>query len=162
QRMLAQEADYVHEARNMNEVREFFRPQDGVVVPKVFERYSTGRVLTTEYLDGPHLREFLATNPSESRRSAFAATLYRGSCRMCFAYLAYGDPHPGNFKFMADGKLGLLDFGCIQRFSESDREQIRRTDRFSSDPSLLPELLREGGFATDEDLADPEYMQLMG
>lgn len=26
------------------------------------------------------------------------------------------DPHPGNYVFMPDGRVGFLDFGCVQQF----------------------------------------------
>jgi predicted unusual protein kinase regulating ubiquinone biosynthesis (AarF/ABC1/UbiB family) len=42
--------------------------------------------------------------------------------RMYFAYMNYADPHPGNFLFLDDGRLGLLDFGCVQRYTEEERE----------------------------------------
>lgn len=32
------------------------------------------------------------------------------------------DPHPGNILVMPDGRLGLLDYGMIGRFSEAERE----------------------------------------
>lgn len=79
---------------------------------------------------------------------------------MCFAYLSHGDPNPGNLVFMEDGRLGLLDFGCVQRFTEEEREQIRRTDRYLSDPSHFPEVLLAGGLATKKDLDNPDFMRL--
>jgi aarF domain-containing kinase len=160
QQMLAEEADYVHEAKNMKEVRACFKPVDRVVVPAVFEQYSTARVLTMEYLSGPHLRGFLAANPTQAKRNSYASIIYRVWCRMCFAYLSHGDPNPGNLVFMEDGRLGLLDFGCVQRFTEEEREQIRRTDRYLSDPSHFPEVLLAGGLATKKDLDNPDFMRL--
>ena len=26
----------------------------------------------------------------------------------------HADPHPGNFLFTADGRLGIIDFGCVK------------------------------------------------
>lgn len=162
QQMFHQEVDYVREAQHMRDARPLFTPEDGIVIPQVFEQYSTSRVLTTEFIPGVHLRDFLASNPPQSSRDAFGAKIALAWQRMCFAFQNYGDPHSGNYVFMDDGRLGLLDFGCIQHFTPEEREQFVRTDTFVEDPSKLPEVLRAGGFATEADLANEDYMKLIG
>jgi predicted unusual protein kinase regulating ubiquinone biosynthesis (AarF/ABC1/UbiB family) len=32
--------------------------------------------------------------------------------------MLHADPHPGNYLFETDGRIGLLDFGCVKRFNE--------------------------------------------
>ena len=32
--------------------------------------------------------------------------------------LLHADPHPGNFKIMADGRLGVVDFGLVARMPD--------------------------------------------
>ena len=34
------------------------------------------------------------------------------------AGLLHADPHPGNFRLLADGRLGVLDFGAVARLPE--------------------------------------------
>jgi aarF domain-containing kinase len=162
QDMMTQELDYVHEAQNMREARELFKPEENIVVPRVFEQYSTGRVLTAEFIPGANFAEFLASDPSPSVRDAIGAKIMRASYRMCFAYRSQGDPHSGNYVLMNGGRLGLLDFGCVQRFNVEERRQFLRADRFLEDPSTLPDLLRGGGFATEADLANEDYMYWIG
>jgi ubiquinone biosynthesis protein len=36
----------------------------------------------------------------------------------------HGDPHPGNLVVLADGRIGLLDFGMVGRLDEQLREDI--------------------------------------
>jgi predicted unusual protein kinase regulating ubiquinone biosynthesis (AarF/ABC1/UbiB family) len=45
--------------------------RDGIAVPRVLREYSTRRVLTMEYLPGPHLDEFLESDPSQAERDRF-------------------------------------------------------------------------------------------
>jgi len=111
--MLLLETDYVQEARFGNEIRHVFAEADQVVIPKVYDGYSTQRVLTTEYLKGCHLDEFLASSPSQERRDHFTALISAAMWRVYYALHWFtGDPHPGNFIFMNDGRLGFIDFGC--------------------------------------------------
>jgi aarF domain-containing kinase len=162
QEMLDQEVDYVREARNMREAAALFEPGEGIVIPRVFEEYSTARVLTTEFVPGLQLNEFLASNPPQSLRNAFGGKIALIWYRTCFAFLNYGDPHSGNYVFMNDGRLGLLDFGCVQRFTAEERKIFPLTDAFVDDPTVLPEVLRAGGFATDADLANEDFTKLFG
>jgi predicted unusual protein kinase regulating ubiquinone biosynthesis (AarF/ABC1/UbiB family) len=104
--MLQQEVDYEREADNLRQVAALFQPEDGIVVPRVYPEYSTRRVLTTGYLSGLHLKDFLTTDPSQESRNAFGTKLYTVSYRTYYGGLNYGDPHSGNFLFMNDGRLG--------------------------------------------------------
>jgi predicted unusual protein kinase regulating ubiquinone biosynthesis (AarF/ABC1/UbiB family) len=124
-RMLNQEVDYIHEAESLRVARELFRPDDGIVVPRSYPEYCGKRVLTTDYLEGLHLPEYLATNPTQASRNAFGTKMYVAWFRMYFAFMTHGDPHPGNYLFLGDGRLGLLDFGCVRYYNAEEREILR-------------------------------------
>ena len=116
------ESDYEQEAENLERARRVFFEEDGIVVPRVFGEFTTSRVLTMEYLDGMHLKEYLATNPAQEERNAFGCKLIRSVCRILYrARMNNFDWHPGNFLFLPDGRLGLIDFGCVIAY-ESDAE----------------------------------------
>jgi predicted unusual protein kinase regulating ubiquinone biosynthesis (AarF/ABC1/UbiB family) len=83
-----------------------------------------------ERLEGMHLDAFLATNPSQEVRNEFAQKLLRAWYRMMFAgRLLYIDMHPGNFLFMEDGRLGVIDFGCMIEIDSALWELFRKMDR---------------------------------
>jgi predicted unusual protein kinase regulating ubiquinone biosynthesis (AarF/ABC1/UbiB family) len=125
QRVLELETDYENEAAMLRKARSLFREDDGIVVPRVHDRFSTRRVLTMEHLDGRHLEDFLATSPSQERRDYFGSLIIRTYARMYYAgHLNYADMHPGNFLFRDDGTLGVLDFGCVRPFSDSEWEDM--------------------------------------
>jgi predicted unusual protein kinase regulating ubiquinone biosynthesis (AarF/ABC1/UbiB family) len=158
--MLRLEVDYDHEAMNMRDARKLFRVEDGIVVPEVYDRYSTRRVLTTEYIPGVHLNAFMESKPRQAVRNAFAEKIYLACTRLYNAHMNYGDPHPGNYLFMPDGRLGLLDFGCVQRFTEEEIEILKLAERVPDGPEHLPRLLRRCG-TTEKQLADKDFMRLM-
>jgi aarF domain-containing kinase len=127
---LERETNYEQEAAMLQEARLLFREDDGIVVPRVFPKHSTSRLLTMERLEGMHLEEFLATNPSQERRNDFARKFLRAWYRLMFAgRLLYADMHPGNFLFMEDDRLGLLDFGFMLELDDTLWELMRKMDR---------------------------------
>jgi predicted unusual protein kinase regulating ubiquinone biosynthesis (AarF/ABC1/UbiB family) len=130
ERVLELETDYENEARMLGRARALFREDDRIVVPRVHEGFSTRRVLTMEYLDGLHLREFLATNPSQATRDHFGAQILRAVARLYYAgRMNYADVNPGNFLFQEGGRLGVLDFGCVRPFNEAEWERMHLAHR---------------------------------
>jgi aarF domain-containing kinase len=121
------EVDYVQEADTLEEFRRLLRDREDVVVPRVHRGYSARRVLTMERLDGLHLRDFLRTGPSQELRDRLGGRLldlFLGQALNLA--LLHADPHPGNYLFMGDGRIGLLDFGCSKRFAPEFVEEHRR------------------------------------
>jgi aarF domain-containing kinase len=160
-RMLHQEVDYRSEAESMRRAAVLFQPTEGIVIPRVYDEYSTGRVLTTELLPGSHLTEFLAGDPPQALRNHFGTLLYRSQLRLYYADMNYGDPHAGNFLFMDDGRIGLLDFGCVQYYSEEERQIRNLSERWvTGDESVIPRLLElVCGLKAGEPAAEP-YLRL--
>ena len=127
---LERETDYEAEAATLARVRPLFRDEDGIVIPRVYPQYSTGRILTMDRLGGVHLEEFLARNPSQEQRDEFARKLLRAWYRLLYTgRMNYADVHPGNFLFMDDGRLGLIDFGLVLEHGDEEWELVRRMDR---------------------------------
>jgi predicted unusual protein kinase regulating ubiquinone biosynthesis (AarF/ABC1/UbiB family) len=125
-----QETDYELEAGNLEQARALFREDDGIVVPRVFRDFSTARVLTMDRLDGVHIDRFLARGPSQEERNEFGRKMIRAWYRMMYAgRLFYADFHPGNFLFLDDGRLGVIDFGYVSRFADDIWELMRKMDR---------------------------------
>jgi aarF domain-containing kinase len=127
---LERETDYVREAATQEKARALFGDADGIVVPRVFGELSTGRVLTMERLEGMHLEEFLATGPSQEVRNEYGRKIMRAWYRMLFAgRMLNTDCHPGNYLFMPDGRLGVIDFGSMLEFDDVLWELLRKMDR---------------------------------
>ncbi len=154
-RMLKQEVDYRQEAESLRNAAALFQPEDGIVVPRVYPEVSGLRVLTTELLQGTHLPEYLAANPTQASRNEFGTKIDRAWWRLYLAFIGYSDPNPGNYIFLSDGRLGLLDFGCVRHFTEEERELVRLADKAAfEDPSLMPQLVQK---ACGIHPADPEF-----
>jgi hypothetical protein len=90
-------------------------------VPKVHERYSTRRVLTTELAAGAHLDEVVAWD--QDQRNLAAETIYRFAFGSLYRLAVFnGDPHPGNYLFRPDGHVTFLDFGLVKHFTPAEIE----------------------------------------
>jgi predicted unusual protein kinase regulating ubiquinone biosynthesis (AarF/ABC1/UbiB family) len=112
-----EECDYRQEARNQEAFRRFFAGREGVIVPEVYEQYSSERVLTTELIHGRGFHEFSA-QASQSDRNQAAHVIHDFAFRSIYQMGALNcDPHPGNYLFTQRG-VAFLDFGCVRRFSD--------------------------------------------
>jgi predicted unusual protein kinase regulating ubiquinone biosynthesis (AarF/ABC1/UbiB family) len=163
ERVLERETDYENEAAMLRKARALFTEDDGIVIPRVIDAHSTRRVLTMEHLDGVHLDDFLAANPSQEVRDHFGKLLLRAYARMYYAgRMNYADLHPGNFFFQDGGTLGVIDFGCVRPFTESEWEILRLARRGAYGAA---EDLRRSVLASlevgDKDELDDEHIRLV-
>ena len=122
---LAEELDYEHEAAQLD----WFHARVAntrYVVPRPVPSHSSRRVLTMERLEGLHVDAWLATKPDQATRNHYGQLLFDW---FIFSLQELGrvnaDPHAGNFLFMPDGRLGLLDFGCTREISPDFPEVLR-------------------------------------
>jgi predicted unusual protein kinase regulating ubiquinone biosynthesis (AarF/ABC1/UbiB family) len=118
QARLEEELDYLQEAANIATFHDQWGADPDVRVPRVHGSHSTDRVLTMDRMPGLHIEEFLKVATPEARQRA-GETLARLYYTMAFENRTlHADPHPGNYLFEPDGRVGLLDFGCVKRFDE--------------------------------------------
>ncbi|QTN27834.1 AarF/ABC1/UbiB kinase family protein [Rhodoferax sp. AJA081-3] len=111
---LAEELDYQHEAQALQWFAQHLT-LPGLVVPQPVMDRTTKRVLTLQHLPGQHLNEWLKAQPSQAERDRYGQLLFDTFLHCAFVLRRLqADPHPGNYLFMPDGQLGLLDFGCTR------------------------------------------------
>jgi predicted unusual protein kinase regulating ubiquinone biosynthesis (AarF/ABC1/UbiB family) len=123
---LAEEVDYTHEAGQLQWFGEHARLAD-VVVPQPVLSHTTRRVLTMQAVGGLHLDAWLATQPGQAARNRAGQCLFDWFMHSVFGcHRLNADPHPGNFLFMPDGQLGVIDFGCTKRLSSAFTDRIAR------------------------------------
>jgi predicted unusual protein kinase regulating ubiquinone biosynthesis (AarF/ABC1/UbiB family) len=156
---VSEELDYTLEAASQQQAATGFRGQSEFVVPAVIT--ATRKVMISEWVDGTPLSS--VTGWREPERNA-AALRY---VRFLFAGpsvvgLLHADPHPGNFKIMSDGRLGVVDFGLVARLPQGLPPAMGRILRIAmkGDAKRVVEGLRQEGFvASDIDAADlMEYL----
>lgn len=160
---LVRESDYVAEADATRAARESLAIFDDVAVPRVFDAFSSERVLVTELLDGDHVGDYLARGPDEADRARRLEQLTKALDHMLYTdRMVYADPNPGNFLFLPDGRLGLIDFGCCRRFDDDEWDMMVATSReLRAGSTGYDAVLRRGCLMTEEEMRDPERVALM-
>ncbi len=143
---VTEELDYELEAGWQRAFAEAYDGDPDIVVPKVID--GSARVLVTEWLEGTPLSAIISggTQPDRDRAGLLLTRfLYSGPAR---AGLLHADPHPGNFRLLPDGRLGVLDFGAVNRLPEGLPEPAGRLARLAlaGDASAVYEGLRKEKF----------------
>jgi predicted unusual protein kinase regulating ubiquinone biosynthesis (AarF/ABC1/UbiB family) len=164
QRMLELETDYEQEAENLRLGRLAFREGDQIFIPKAIAELSSKRVLTMEFVEGVHLPKFLARQPSQEERNRFGNLMSLAALRLSYtAEICYADPQPGNYIFMPDGRLGLIDFGCIHHFTQQDIDYLNEAERAfrGKGKDVREVMVRVGGGLSERQRRDEDRMKLM-
>jgi predicted unusual protein kinase regulating ubiquinone biosynthesis (AarF/ABC1/UbiB family) len=146
---VADELDYTLEARSQRGFAAAYAGDPDICVPHVVRQ--AGDVLVTEWIDGTPLSEIIAKGSRAERdRTGLLLTrfLLSGPRR---ARMLHADPHPGNFRLLTDGRLGVLDFGAVDELPQGLPECVGRLVRrvLEGDAARLLAEMREEGFIRD-------------
>lgn len=116
---LLEETDYKLEVRRSMELSESCAHIPNLAFPTYYPEMSSERIITMDWLEGKHLREFLETNPSQEVRNKIGQALWDFyAFQMHVLKKVHADPHPGNFLMKEDGTVGIFDFGCVKEIPE--------------------------------------------
>jgi len=162
ERVFLLETDYRNELRNAEKVRAALNGLDDVVVPRMYPEFSTEHVLTMEYLKGQHPSEFMATAPDQETCDRHGAQIWRVFLRLLASgRMFHADPNPGNYLMLPDGRLGLLDFGCVRECDDQEWELMELGTRaFHNGGEDLRDTIQRSALLTPQELADPQRMEL--
>jgi predicted unusual protein kinase regulating ubiquinone biosynthesis (AarF/ABC1/UbiB family) len=116
---LLEETDYNLEVRRSMEISKACGKLKNVVFPKYYPKLSSNKIITMDWMEGLHLKEFLATNPSQELKNKIGQALWDFyNFQQHELRAVHADPHPGNFLITPDEKLAVIDFGCIKELPE--------------------------------------------
>lgn len=112
---LLEETDYKLELRRSVEVSRLCAHIPNLMFPGYYPEMSSDRIITMDWLQGFHLKEFLERNPSQDARNSIGQALWDFyQFQVHKLKKVHADPHPGNFLMREDGTVGIFDFGCIK------------------------------------------------
>jgi predicted unusual protein kinase regulating ubiquinone biosynthesis (AarF/ABC1/UbiB family) len=143
---LTEELDYELEAETQRSFAAAYAADPEIFVPQVVT--AAPRVLVTEWVEGTPLARIIAVGTTAERDAAgrLMATLnFSAPARV---ELLHADPHPGNFRILPDGRLGVIDFGAVARLPGGHPEVIGRLVRhaLAGEADAVVEGLRAEGF----------------
>mmetsp|Transcript_7431 Transcript_7431/g.16376 ORF Transcript_7431/g.16376 Transcript_7431/m.16376 type:complete len:750 (-) Transcript_7431:142-2391(-) len=160
------ELDYKQEARNAERFLEDLEhtPLAGqVFAPKVVSEASSRKVLTTEWIDGVRLEE--APPQDVTRLCSVAMNTYL--TMLLQTGTLHADPHPGNLLCTPDGRLCILDWGCVTELDPGLRIPYIQhiTHLVAREYDLVAEDLIKIGFVPEgkeEEFRRAEVVQVLG
>ncbi|HEY9241556.1 MAG TPA: AarF/ABC1/UbiB kinase family protein [Streptosporangiaceae bacterium] len=156
---IAEEIDYQLEATSQQAFATAYAGDPDIYVPQVVQ--ATDHVIITEWMDGTPLSRIIEDGSQEERNRAgilFTRFLFSGPAR---AGLLHADPHPGNFRMLADGRLGVLDFGAVDRLPDGLPPFIGKLLRLIHEDGDIREAedeLRAQGFVRPGIEVDPDAL----
>ena len=147
---VAEELDYRLEAAAQEAFAAYYAGDPDVCVPRVVS--VSDHMLVSEWLDGIPLARIIADGTAAQRNRAgimIIRFLLSGPARV---RLLHADPHPGNFRLLADGRLGVLDFGAVDRLPDGFPPIFGRVLRLMHEDGELAKLedeFRSHGYLRD-------------
>lgn len=116
---LLEETDYELEIRRSIEFSKACGKLKNTVFPEYYPKLSSKKIITMDWMEGLHLKEFLATNPPQKLKNKIGQALWDFyNFQQHELRAVHADPHPGNFLITPDEKLGVIDFGCIKELPD--------------------------------------------
>jgi predicted unusual protein kinase regulating ubiquinone biosynthesis (AarF/ABC1/UbiB family) len=152
-----EELDYELEAQNQRALARIFRGHPFIHVPDVVTRLSRERVIVSEFVEGTGFEQLKRYPPAE--RDRVGEIIFRFFFGCLYRHHQFsGDPHPGNFLLLADGRVAFLDFGLFKRMSAVDVEHEIAVGRavVEQDAQALFELFARVGFLPQPERVRPD------
>lgn len=112
---LIEETNYLIEIKQSKEISKACNHIPNLIFPKYYEKYSSERIITMDWMQGEHLSEFTAYNVNEEKSTKLGQALWDFYMYQIHSLKkVHADPHPGNFLISKNTDLIVLDFGCMK------------------------------------------------
>jgi len=154
ERTVYEEIDYITEAANCQRFQEMFKHDPTIYIPRVYEEYSSRRLLVLEWIDGIKINDYARLEAEGIDRLEIANRTVQSYFHQFFEEgFFHADPHPGNI-FVKPGTLGkvpiieFVDFGMVGTITSSVKQAMK--DLFLSvvtrDSETMVQALSQLGF----------------
>jgi len=156
---IVEELDYELEAQNQRSLARIFAGHPFIVVPEVVSSLSRERVMVSEFVRGVGFEELKGR--SQEERDRIGEIVFRFFLGCLYRHRQFsGDPHPGNFLLLEDGRIAFLDFGLFKRLDAAPVELELACQRAvaEGDSATLHAVLASSGFLPEPDRVDPDNL----
>ncbi|MEO3805716.1 AarF/UbiB family protein [Nonomuraea sp. B1E8] len=156
---IAEELDYLREAEAQHAFALEFDGDPDFHVPDVVA--ANEMVLVSEWMDGTPLSRIIADGTKEQRDRAGLLLVRFLFCSPARVGMLHADPHPGNFRMLDNGKLGVLDFGAVNRLPDGYPKSFGQLTRIfnQGDMETVVRGLRNEGFIREDIQIDPDALR---
>jgi predicted unusual protein kinase regulating ubiquinone biosynthesis (AarF/ABC1/UbiB family) len=149
---LSEELDYDHEAQAQREFARRFRGHPFIAIPQVVTELSAERVLVSEWVGGTGFEE--VRRRDRATRDRFGEIVFRFFFGSLYRDGQFsGDPHPGNYTLLDDGRVAFIDFGLTKRVTPERlaREKAAIRAALAGDAAGVRRELAALGFLAPDD-----------
>jgi predicted unusual protein kinase regulating ubiquinone biosynthesis (AarF/ABC1/UbiB family) len=156
---IGDELDYELEAANQRSLARIFKGHPFIVVPDVVTSLSRERVLVSEYVHGEGFDTL--EHADQATRDRVAEIVFRFYFGCMYRHRQFsGDPHPGNFLLLPDGRMAFVDFGLFKVMPKRLIELELETQRAGHEGNAqrLWEIWAEGGLLKQPDRFRPDKL----
>jgi predicted unusual protein kinase regulating ubiquinone biosynthesis (AarF/ABC1/UbiB family) len=155
---MVEELDYTLERASQEAFATAYDGDPRIAVPKVLA--GAEHVLVTTWMDGRPLSDVIANGTKEERDAAGSTYVHFLFASPARVGLLHADPHPGNYRVLPDGRLGVLDYGAVARLPGGLPASIGRLLRTAmlGDAETVVQGLRNEGFIRPNVRVDPEQV----
>jgi predicted unusual protein kinase regulating ubiquinone biosynthesis (AarF/ABC1/UbiB family) len=148
-----EEMDYTNESKNLRKIKHDMEKSNRVVVPSVYDDYSSKNVLTMEYLPGIKITNVKALDEKGIDRQKLVIDVHKVFFTMLLRHsIFHADPHPGNISVTDDGRLILYDYGMVGKLDNETRLRLVRLylALVEKNPSRTVNAMNDLGMLTPE------------
>ncbi len=156
---IGEELDYELEAQNQRSLARIFNGHPFIVVPEVVSELSHEHVLVTDFVRGVGFEQLKGYPQAE--RDRIGEIVFRFFLGCLYRHRQFsGDPHPGNFMLLNDGRVAFLDFGLFKRLDREPVELELACQRavVEGDAQTLHTLLAESRFLPEPERVDADHL----
>ncbi len=116
---LLEETDYILEVQRSREISEECGHIPNLKFPKYYDEFSSERIITMDWIEGKHIKEWMDTKPTQKAKNQIGQALWDFYHHQVHNLKqVHADPHPGNFIVQEGDQLGIIDFGCVKVIPE--------------------------------------------
>lgn len=156
------EMNYLEEGRSADRLRKDFRLETEIIIPRIYWKYTSKRVLTLEYIKGIKIsavNELTQVGIDTNKLANLLVKFYAGQILKTGFF--HADPHAGNLAASKNGELIVYDFGMTSEIKQSDKDalQICLTALARKDSDSLYQGLYSLGIARQKEMT-PKLKQI--
>lgn len=134
---LIRELDYKFEEVNGTKLKNIFKDSKEVFIPKIYDEYTTKKLLVMEKVEGLCLSDIESHKLSEDKKKKIVDIGVRSFFRQVMTCgFFHADPHPGNIFIMDDMRLAYIDFGMVGLIDERTLAQLNHLILAATDKNV--------------------------
>lgn len=119
------ELDFMHESINLKRFTYNFRKDEKIKAPKIFDAFTSTRVLTLEFIDGIKPQKTTLNQEGKKRSKKIAKDITDAFFLQVFEHgFFHADPHAGNIIINKKGEIYFIDFGMMGTILRKDMEHL--------------------------------------